>query len=124
MDYLVSGLHFLYLKANPTLAISVLFFCTLVQIVPLMFLFPLIISCLRPYKTRTFFVRNFALRTKRHFVQKSTIRTVLYENRALFKYLIYNVINAEKRGLVRKYKNISIFIQGIFVKRKKNKNNI
>nr|DAD68185.1 MAG TPA: hypothetical protein [Siphoviridae sp. ctrWS2] len=35
MDYLVSGLHFLYLIANPTLVISVLYFCTLVQIAPL-----------------------------------------------------------------------------------------
>lgn len=96
MDYLAIGLHFLYLIANPTLAISVLFFCTLVQMVPLIFLSYLIISDLPPYKTRTFFVRNFILRTKRHFVQKSTIRTVLYKNRAVFKYLIYNVINAEK----------------------------
>lgn len=84
----------------------------------------LIISRLRSYKSRTFFVRNFVLRTKRHFVQKSTICTVLYKNRAVFKYLIYNVINSENAGFVRKYKIISIFMQGIFVKRKNNKNNI
>nr|DAD68186.1 MAG TPA: hypothetical protein [Siphoviridae sp. ctrWS2] len=70
----------------------------------------MIIKYLRSYKTRTFFVRNLALRTKRHFVQKSTIHTVLYKNRAVFKYLIYNVINEEKGGFVRKYKNISIFL--------------
>jgi len=95
-----------------------------VQIAPVLSLSILIISVLCPYKTRTFSVRNFILRTKYHFVQKSAIRTVLYENRAVFKSLIYNVINAEKWGFVRKYKNISIFMQGIFEKEKNNKKNI
>lgn len=121
MYYLVSGLHFLYLIANPTPTIYVLFFCAFVQIVRYILLICLIISGLSPYKTRTFFVRKFAVCTKRHFVQKSTIRTVLYENRTVYKSLIYNVINTEKQAFVRKYKNISIFRQGIFIKRKNNK---
>lgn len=121
MYYLVFGLHFLYLIANPTPAISVLFFCAFVQIVRCILIIHLIINGLSPYKTRTFFVRKYAVRTKRHFVQKSTIRTVLYKNRTMYKSLIYNVINTEKRVFVRKYKNISIFRQGIFIKRKNNK---
>lgn len=40
----------------------------------------------------------------------------MYENRALFKYLIYNVINSKKCVSARKYKNLFIFIRGIFVK--------
>ncbi len=54
------------------------------------------IKCLCQYKSRPFLVQFFALCTKCDFVHKSTNRTVLYENRAMFKYLIYNVINMEK----------------------------
>lgn len=96
MYYLVFGLHFLYLIANPTpceISTIVLYFCANYA---RSLSYVLIISRLSLYKFRTKKVRNFVLRTKRHFVQKSTIRTVLYENRAVCKYLIYNVINGEK----------------------------
>ena len=39
----------------------------------------------------------------------------------MFKYLIFNVINSEKRDSARKHKNSIVFIQGIFVRRKNNK---
>lgn len=49
------------------------------------------------------------LRTKCIFVRFCTSRTFLYENRAVFKYLIYNVINAEKRVSARKHKIFPYF---------------
>lgn len=60
------------------------------------FLMYLIISVLCSHDSSTIFVRKFVVRTKRLFVQKSTICTKSYKNRALFNLLIYNVINTEK----------------------------
>lgn len=84
----------------------------------------LIIRLLYPYKNRTFLYGEVVLCTKCVFVHFSTKSTILYKNRAVFKYLIFNVINSEKQGSARKHKNSIVFIQGIFVRRKNNKKNI
>lgn len=43
-----------------------------------------------------FLAQNHCFAYKMHFVPFCTNRTFLYENRAMCKYLIFNVINEEK----------------------------
>ena len=58
------------------------------------------------------------------FVQISAVSTVLYENSALFKLLIFNVINIEKYRFARMHENIIVVRVGYFLKRNKNKKRI